>query len=122
MSERHDEFFAVFDQGNWFLASQKIVSLADQSTFGAEVLIRLFEGDRFLSNGKFFPGICRDEPGPKWQRRGPKGNTAQHNKAQSHRGPTFVTHISDNAKAFTMQVGIAKPGLAYIDALSPPSL
>ena len=65
MSQLHDEFFAVFDQGNWFLASQKIVSLADQSTFGAEILIRLFEGDRFLSNGKFFPGICRDERYPR---------------------------------------------------------
>jgi EAL domain-containing protein (putative c-di-GMP-specific phosphodiesterase class I) len=65
MSQLHDEFFAAFDQGNWFLASQKIVSLADQSTFGAEILIRLFEGDRFLSNGKFFPGICRDERYPR---------------------------------------------------------
>jgi len=65
MSERHDEFFYAFDQGNWFLASQKIVSLADQSDYGAEILIRLFDGDRFLSNGKFFPGICRDERYPR---------------------------------------------------------
>ncbi len=65
MSELHDEFFSAFDQGNWFLASQKIVSLADQSDYGAEILIRLFEGDRFLSNGKFFPGICRDERYPR---------------------------------------------------------
>ena len=65
MSELHDEFFSAFDQGNWFLASQKIVSLADQSDYGAEILIRLFDGDRFLSNGKFFPGICRDERYPR---------------------------------------------------------
>ena len=65
MSERHDEFFYAFDQGNWFLASQKIVSLTDQSDYGAEILIRLFDGDRFLSNGKFFPGICRDERYPR---------------------------------------------------------
>ena len=65
MSERHDEFFYAFDQGNWFLASQKIVSLTDQSNYGAEILIRLFDGDRFLSNGKFFPGICRDERYPR---------------------------------------------------------
>ena len=65
MSELHDEFFSVFDQGNWFLASQKIVSLADQSDYGAEILIRLFDGDKFLSNGRFFPGICRDERYPR---------------------------------------------------------
>ena len=65
MSKLHDEFFSAFDQGNWFLASQKIVSLADQSDYGAEILIRLFDGDRFLSNGKFFPGICRDERYPR---------------------------------------------------------
>ena len=65
MSERHDEFFYAFDQGNWFLASQKIVSLTDHSDYGAEILIRLFDGDRFLSNGKFFPGICRDERYPR---------------------------------------------------------
>ena len=58
MSELHDEFFSAFDQGNWFLASQKIVSLADQSDYGAEILIRLFDGDRFLSNGKFFPAFA----------------------------------------------------------------
>ncbi|MGB1118104.1 MAG: EAL domain-containing protein [Parvibaculales bacterium] len=65
MSELHDEFFSAFDQGNWFLVSQKIVSLADRSDYGAEILIRLFDGDRFLSNGKFFPGICRDERYPR---------------------------------------------------------
>ena len=65
MSKPHDEFFSAFDQGNWFLASQKIVSLTDQSDYGAEILIRLFDGDRFLSNGKFFPGICRDERYPR---------------------------------------------------------
>lgn len=65
MSERHDEFFSAFDQGNWFLASQKIVSLADKMDYGAEILLRLFEGDRFLSNGRFFPGICRDKRYPR---------------------------------------------------------
>ena len=65
MSKPHDEFFSAFDKGNWFLASQKIVSLTDQSDYGAEILIRLFDGDRFLSNGKFFPGICRDERYPR---------------------------------------------------------
>ena len=65
MSKPHDEFFSAFDKGNWFLASQKIVSLTDQSDYGAEILIRLFDGERFLSNGKFFPGICRDERYPR---------------------------------------------------------
>ena len=58
MSELHDEFFPVFDQGNWFLASQKSVSLTDQSDYGAEILIRLFDGDKFLSNGRFFPAFA----------------------------------------------------------------
>ena len=65
MSGIHDEFFEVFDQGNWFLASQNIVALKDQSVWGAEILIRLYDGDRFLANGKFFPGICRDERYPR---------------------------------------------------------
>ena len=58
MSELHDEFFSVFDQGNWFLVSQKIVSLADQSDYGAEILIRLFDGTNFYLTAGFFPAFA----------------------------------------------------------------
>jgi len=59
-SSKYDEFFEVFENKSWHMAQQKIFSTSDDSLYGGELLIRLFQGERFISNGRFFPEICRD--------------------------------------------------------------
>jgi EAL domain-containing protein (putative c-di-GMP-specific phosphodiesterase class I) len=59
-SRNYDEFFEVFENKSWHMAQQKIYNASDNSLYGCELLIRLFQGERFISNGRFFPEICRD--------------------------------------------------------------
>ena len=59
-SRNYDEFFEVFENKSWHMAQQKIYNASDDSLYGGELLIRLFQGERFISNGRFFPEICRD--------------------------------------------------------------
>lgn len=72
----NDQFFNVFDKADWYLAGQLITEFSAEpvksdngdetpNVWATELLIRLFEGDRFLSNGKFFPEICLDDRYPR---------------------------------------------------------